>query len=133
MKILVEFLGDLDLCCDAAEAIMRIDRLSGIALILPLLKNPDAGVHWWICGLLSSVNDGSATNSLSEVLLNDPESFVRLAAAFALGGTGDAVALPALAQAAQTDKGEDWEGRTVADAARKAIAKITLPPEPRWS
>jgi HEAT repeat protein len=100
---------------------------------LALLNHLDANVRWWTCELLCAVTDGRATSQLCSVLLNDPASHVRLSAALSLGGTCDPTAIPALKRAAETDKGEDWEGRTVAGAARQAIERITSPPKPRWS
>jgi HEAT repeat protein len=59
-----------------------------------------------------------------QVLENDENPHVRVVAADVLCEIGDAKALPALAHAAEQDTGKNYEGRTVAQAAREAIATI---------
>lgn len=116
----------------AAEALLRINREEAIELVLHLLTDPDPGVRWHLCGLMYDRGDHRATNGLVSVLLHDTETFVRLIAADALGKIRAPAAIPALQDAAHNDNAE-WQGRTVADAARKAIERITTPPKPRWS
>jgi HEAT repeat protein len=116
---------DLELRCDAAEALLRIDSDQTIDLVLPLLADPESTVRWATCGLLHDFGDQRAIPLLVPVLLNDPEADVRLMAASALSEIGDHSALPALRQAAQLDDGEDHEGRRVRDAAAEAIGNIS--------
>ena len=115
---------DLELRCDAAESLLRIDSDQTIDRVLPLLTDPESTVRWATCGLLHDFGDQRATPALVTVLLNDPEADVRLMAAYALGEIGDHTVLPALRQAAQLDDGEDYEGRRVRDAATEAIESI---------
>jgi hypothetical protein len=115
---------DLELRCDAAEALLRIDADQTIDLVLPLLTDPISTVRWSTCGLLHDFGDKRAIPLLVQVLLNDPEADVRLIAAYALGEIGDRSALPALRQASQLDDGTDYEGRRVRDMASEAIESL---------
>ncbi len=115
---------DLELHCDAAESLLRIDSDQTIDLILPLLADPESTVRWATCGMLHDFGDQRVIPWLVPVLLNDPEADVRLMAAYALSAIGDHSALPALRQASQLDDGEDYEGRRVRDAAAEAIENI---------
>jgi HEAT repeat protein len=116
--------ADGDVRCDAAEALMRIDSRQGTEAVLPLLADPDPDVRWHTCGLLYDRGNERATTRLVEVLLNDPEGYVRLFAAHALGNVGDLSAVPGLRHAAQFDTGQDHEGRRVSQAAKEAIESI---------
>jgi HEAT repeat protein len=115
---------DLELRCDAAESLLRIDSDQTIDLVLPLLADPESTVRWATCGLLHDFGDQRAIPLLVPVLLNDPEADVRLMAAYALSEVGDHSALSALRQASQLDDGEDYKGRRVRDAAAEAIVNI---------
>ena len=131
--VLMDFLNEDTICADAAHVVMRMIPGSAFDLLVPLLKKPRSGLRWWICGLLMTSGDRRAVTALIEVLQTDEDPGVRLVATNGLGEFRDPAALPALRQAAENDKGEDWEGRTVADAARDAIERITTPPKPRWT
>jgi HEAT repeat protein len=115
---------NVELRCDAAEALLRIDSNQTIELVLPLVSDPVSTVRWNTCGLLHDFGDRRAVPSLIAVLLNDPEPDVRLVAAQALSEIGDRGALSALRQASQLDEGTDHEGRRVRDAATEAIERI---------
>jgi HEAT repeat protein len=115
---------NLELRCDAAEALLRIDSNQTIDLVLPLLTDPASTVRWNTCGLLHDFGDKRAIPLLVQVLLNDPEADVRLMAAYALGEIGDGSALSALRQASQLDDGADDEGYRVRDVATEAIESV---------
>lgn len=76
------------------------------------------------CRRLAKCKDSRAITKLATVLLSDSDPDVRFVAAEALGDIGDQQALPALEYASQNDKGEDYEGFLVSEAAREAIAKL---------
>lgn len=118
---------------NASTCLLKLAGASAVPQVLPLLDHPDQSLRWHVCGLLHDFGDERAVPNLAKVLLEDPEPKVRIVAAWALEKHGDLRALPALHHAADTDTGADWEGRTVADAARGAIERITTPPKPRWS
>lgn len=128
-----------DTVCDAARITMMLDSKQGTKAVVSLMKHPSGTVRWCACSLFHDyasacdLGDGVVLKELVNALLADQKDNVRLMAADALGNIGDLAALPALQHAAENDKGEDWEGRTVADAARRAIERITTPPKPRWS
>jgi HEAT repeat protein len=138
---LSEFLADSDINVvgDAANMIMMIDPMRGTALILPLMRHSKDTVRWCACRLFAGYGrsydrtNEDVRRAIENVLLTDSADDVRLMAAEALGSISHPAAVTALQHAADNDKGADWEGRTVADAARKAIERITTPPKPRWS
>ncbi len=115
---------DPELRCDAAEALLRIDAHQTIELVLPLLADPTSTTRWHTCGLLHDFGDRRAIAMLVQVLLNDPDADVRLAAAYALGEVGDGSVLPTLLHTVQWDDGTDYEGRRVRDGATEAIESI---------
>jgi HEAT repeat protein len=115
---------DVDIRCDAAEMLMRIDAKRGEPLIISLLLDSDPNVRWSVCGFLYDFGDKHATSGLVNVLLNDTEADIRFFAADALGRIGDHSAIPSLRQAVQFDQGKDGEGRRVGDAAAEAIKQI---------
>jgi len=115
---------NLELRCDAAEALLRIDANQTIDRVLPLLTDPISTVRWTTCGLLHDFGDQRAIPLLVQVLLNDREADVRHSAAYALGEIGDRSTLSALRQASQLDDGTDYEGRRVRDMATEAIERI---------
>ena len=118
---------------NASTCLLKLAGPSALQLVLPLLDHPDQSLRWHVCGLLHDFGDKTVVPYLTNVLLEDPEPGVRIVAAWALEKHGNLSALPALQHAAENDKGADWEGRTVADAARQAIERITTPSKPRWS
>lgn len=115
---------DPELRCDAAYILLKIDAKRAVPLVLPLLADPDSAVRWNTCGLLHDRGDERATEGLVKLLREDPDAGTRHIAAWALGACGDARALPALEVAAATDDGEDYEGRTVSEAAVGALFEI---------
>ena len=135
LKILIELVNNSNasLACDAAGMVVQLAPHQAVDLILPLLGHEEPNVRWCVCGLLMNCGDHRATEALITVLLHDPAAHVRLVAANTLEQIKDPASLPALQHAVQNDKGENWEGRTFADAARKAIERITLPPKRLWS
>src|SRR5947209_6997885 len=80
--------AEVEVRCDAAEALMWIDPRQGTEAVFPLLSDSDATVRWFACGLLYDFGDERATPRLVEVLRNDPDGDVRLIAAHALGKLG---------------------------------------------
>lgn len=123
---LTELLVDVDgnIRCDAAEALVRVDSLTGVDLIVPLLGDRSPGVRRHICGLLHDFGDQRAVEPLTKVLLNDEDSSVRFFAAYALEGVGDHRALDALHWVEQHDKGTNREGYPVSRMAAEAIESI---------
>jgi HEAT repeat protein len=126
IKSLLRLLGhaDPEIRSDAAEALMRIDAKQGTTAVLQLLSDTNPDVRWYTCGVLYDFGDERATPRLVKVLLEDPEGYVRLIAAHALGNVGDLSAVPSLSHAAQFDTGKDYEGRRVSEAAKEAIESI---------
>ncbi len=115
---------DPDLRCDAAEALLRIDSAKALDLVIPLLTDSIESVRWNVCGLLHDFANWQAVPPLVRVLLHDPAGCVRMMAAWALGGIGDTLAIPALQEAVDSDPGTDHEGRSVRDTAMQAIQDI---------
>ncbi len=109
---------------DAALGLLLIDPGVGVAMVLPLLADPEVFVRWYVCGLFHDFGDQRAAEQLTKVILADPDPGVRHTACYALEEIGDSQALPALRWVQENDKGEDYEGRTVAMEAALAIESI---------
>jgi HEAT repeat protein len=95
-----------------------------IDLLLPCLSDPSPEIRWSVCEAINGNPDPRVVLSLVKVLQDDDDPDVRVVAVEALSSVGDERALPALAYAEKHDKGKDYEDRTVANAAREAIAAI---------
>jgi len=115
---------ETELRCDAAEALIRLDRNAGVDLLCPLLLDADSLVRWGVCGLLHDFGDKRAVSWLTRALSDDSEADVRLLAATALGRIGTHEDLPNLRKAAERDLGADYDGHRVRDAAAEAIVQI---------
>jgi HEAT repeat protein len=113
-----------DLRANAAEALLRLDPYENLPKVLVLLDDVDETVRWFVCGLLHDFGDTRAAPRLSKALAEDSSALVRLTATYALAKMGDRMSLPALRKAVEFDRGQDYEGRTVKDAAAEAINEI---------
>lgn len=96
--ILGGFLSDPDseFRCLVSEAIIHIDPQAGVSLLLPLLDDPEWVVRVQICGLMHDIGDKRAVQPLIHIMKTDPDPMVRNTAAYALGGIGDPIPIPAL-------------------------------------
>ena len=83
----------------AAKAILSLPPAQSAAALLPLLQDKDEFVRREVAYSLGVTRSRTATDALSERLLNDKEAGVRGAAAVALGHIGDESAVIALASA----------------------------------
>jgi HEAT repeat protein len=114
----------------AANAMASIDPYSCPKLLLPFLNDPDYHIRMEVCGRIYNYgyiyheNFDEAILPLTGILRHDAEVSVRLIAAHALRVLGDKRAIPALQWAQEHDDGEDWEGRSVRDAAVEAMEEI---------
>ena len=81
----------------AAKAILSLGPAQSAAALLPLLQDKDEFVRREVAYTLGTTRSRTATEALSERLLNDKEAGVRGAAAVALGQIGDESAVIALA------------------------------------
>jgi GNAT superfamily N-acetyltransferase len=77
------------------------------------------------CSFLAELDCPEALPRLLRCLREDPSDWVRYSAVDALERCGDMSAIPALKQTVKTDRGTDYEGRLIGDAAREAIRRIT--------
>lgn len=117
--------ADADLRLTAIDALpYLVPREIMTGLLVPCLADPRSSVRWTACKVFQRYPDPQIVPHLIEMLQRDENPTVRFMAADLLCEFGDERALPALTQAAETDTGQDYEGRTVADAAREAIASI---------
>ena len=116
----------------ATEAIATIDPYNCPKLLLPFLNDPDYIIRSEVCGRIYNYghiyheNFEEAVLPLTDILRHDPEVSVRLIAADALGKLGDKRALSSLQWSQEHDDGEDFEDRSVKDAAIKAIKEIRV-------
>jgi hypothetical protein len=133
--------NDVKTICDAAAAIfmfsdvdLRLTTLDALPFIVPLeeltslltacLSDPRSSVRWTACKMFQRYPDPEVIPTLIQLLEQDDNPTVRFMAADLLCEFGDERALPALSMAVDNDRGRDYEGRAVADAAREAIDSI---------
>ena len=81
----------------AAKAILSLHPAQSAAALLPLLQDKDEFVRREVAYALGATRSRTATEALSDRLLNDKEAGVRGAAAVALGQIGDESAVIPLA------------------------------------
>lgn len=95
-----------------------------IDLLLFALADERSSIRWSVCKLFERYPDPRVVFPIMDVLQNDDNSHIRVVAADVLCEIGDARAIPALSHAVEHDTGKNFDGRTVAQAAREAIAAI---------
>ena len=127
--------------CDAlsdifayAETDLRLTALDALPFIVPAqemtglligcLSDPRSSVRWTACKIFQRCPDPEAIPNLIHLLEQDENPTVRFMAAELLCEFGDERALAALSNVVENDSGKDYEGRTVAEAAREAINSI---------
>ncbi|MCA9067519.1 MAG: HEAT repeat domain-containing protein [Planctomycetaceae bacterium] len=115
---------DPEFRCLGCSAICHIDPKLGIDLLLPMLDDPEALVRWHTCGLLHNFGDQRSVSPLMHILKTDPDPQVRNTAAYALGGIGDAIAIPALVEALDNDHELDELGYSTSSNAASALDDI---------
>jgi hypothetical protein len=84
----------------------------------------DGDACGWLCGILHDLGAREAARVIEQVLITSPCGSTRHTAALALGACGDRESLKVLENAAQNDSGADYEGRSIADAARAAFSQL---------
>ena len=111
--------------CRALYGLMRLESFDRVGYICSML-NTNIYSSWRIalCEDLTMLSDDRVIPTLCAVLLGDNDSDVRFIASRLLGNIGDISAIHALGYAADHDIGSDYEGRPIADEARKAIEQI---------
>jgi HEAT repeat protein len=124
--ILAGFLSDPDgeYRCLVSEAIFHIDPQAGVALLLPLLDDPEWGVRVQICGLMHDIGDKRTVQPLIQIMKTDPDPMVRNTAAYALGGIGDPIPIPALIETLDNDHEYDELGYSASSTAATALDNI---------
>jgi HEAT repeats len=86
--------------------------------VVPLLADRDANVRAQAAGVMGGMREASARATLEILVVNDPDSFVRRNAAWALGELGDAASSAALTRAATDRSG------VVRGVAKAALAQL---------
>lgn len=115
---------DLRLWKKAAYAVAKIQPETATGLLLPYLSDSDPEKRYHIAGLLGDYGTLEAVELLMQILKNDPDADVRHLTAHSLGKLGDKRAVALLQWVKENDKGEDYEGRPIAEMAGKAIERI---------
>jgi HEAT repeat protein len=93
-------------------------------LLMPCLFDERSSVRWATCKTLRRYPDARMILTIVKLLQEDKNPSVRVLAADLLCEFGDEQALDALSYAATHDVDKDFEGRSVAEAAREAIDSI---------
>jgi HEAT repeat protein len=115
---------DAEVRCAICEVLLRLDAGRGVALVMPLLDDPDSTVRWYASGCLHDFGDERVVDALIRVLRNDPDAQVRGTAAYALGGIGSPAAIPALLDALESDHELDVLGHSASSSAATALDDI---------
>lgn len=102
----------------AAGALGAMEATSAVVTLTKLLGDPDPIVRRWAIVALGEIADPQSVGPLGEALKKDPDTGVRIEAAFKLGKFGGKAAEPALASALQD---ADQNVRRLAEAALKDL------------
>ena len=116
--------ADPEVRCQAVTTLLRVDASRTLALVLPMLSDPDWIVRWHTSGCLHNFGDERAIEPLIDLLGDDPEPSVRVNAAYALGGIASPAAIPALLAALDSDHEENPLGHTPSSCAATALDEI---------
>jgi HEAT repeat protein len=117
--------GEVDLRLTALDALpFIVPREQMTSLLVSCLSDPRSSVRWTACKLFQRFPDPQIIPALIGLLEQDDNPTVRFMAADLLCEFGDDRALPALFHAIENDPGKDYEGRSIADAAREAVVSI---------
>jgi len=108
----------------AFQAALALPSLDTVGFLIEIFNRAPVDWKTAICDELASFHDPRAVQMLCSALLTANNPNVRYAAAEALALNGDATAIDALAYSAQHDRGKDFEGFPVADAARDALEQV---------
>jgi HEAT repeat protein len=111
----------LETRCAAIKALSLTDAGRAVALLLPLLRDPDVVIRLSVCQALRVPEAQAAVQALVEVLRSDPDPQVRGYAAGALGHIGSPAAIPALLRAMDADHEPDVLGHTPGHSAASAL------------
>lgn len=107
----------------AAIVYYKLNSSAANQLLTSHIGEMSSAMQSHICGLIGDRGGNGGVEILLK-LMQSNDSNVRYNAIFALGRVGDERVLPALRTTAENDKGEDYEGFLIAEAAEKAIGKI---------
>jgi hypothetical protein len=110
----------------AFRAALAIPSLDTVGFLIDIFNRAPVDWKTAICDELACFHDLRAVRMLCSVLLTASNPNVRYAAAEALAINGDETAIEALTYTEQHDTGKDFEGFSVADAAREALQQVHL-------
>ena len=116
--------GDDNSRCEACEAILRVDAERGLDLVLPLLRDPDLGVRWFVCDCIAGLGGARAVPALLTVLKSDGDPQVRGTAARGLGWQGGPECIPPLLETMASDHEIDMHGHSPSHCALMALDDI---------
>jgi hypothetical protein len=108
----------------AFQAALAVPSLNTVGFLIDIFNRAPIDWKTAICDELASFHDPRAVRMLCSTLLTAKNPNVRYAAAEALALNGDETAIEALAYTAQHDRGKDFEGLPVADAAEDALQQV---------
>lgn len=102
----------------------RIDKVRANKQFVEALKSHDAEKRYRLLKLLGGCATEEIIPSIIQILKEDTEPSVRYMAALTLGYIGNSNALTALEWSIENDGGENYEGSSIASAAKAAIREI---------
>jgi len=110
--------------CQACEAILQISAERGLELVLPLLRDPDLRVRWFVCECVAGFGGSRAVPALVTVLKSDEDAQVRGTAARGLGWQGGPEVIPPLLETMASDHKIDMHGHSPSHCASMALDDI---------
>lgn len=103
---------------------LTTDEAQAMPYFRTLLQTaPSTSIKCEICWILEGRADASWIPDLSQLVVHDPDTGVRIAAGLVLGFIGDPQAIPAL-RAAQADIPDDIKGQRLRDLVQKILADL---------
>jgi len=110
----------------AFHILAHLQPPGGLRFLKEVLVSQDADWRCAACRTLADFPGDASSELLAHVLLTDSDPDVRWLAADSLRIVGAANAIPALQHAILYDKGEDYEGCSVANTAQEALNSLFL-------
>jgi HEAT repeat protein len=107
------------------RSLLSIRVFDKVEFLIETLETSSEGWPEACCRNLATFKDPRAIEKLCQVVRESGNSDLRFTAVKALSTNGDASALETLKSAVLNDKGADFEGFPISEAAEKAIQEIT--------
>lgn len=110
----------------AFKGLLALENFDRVRFLMEYFDSATGGWRSACVRNMSQFHDHRIVDKLTQILLGDDDENIRFIAAETLGKVGDRTAIEALNYASTHDLGEDFEGFTIAEEARKSLELILL-------